>query len=403
MADIIVTNPGSGNDIKANLDTAHTAASDGDVLVMPDNMVVLSSTCTFTKKVSMRGAGSSSEIQWDTGLTDNQITNTYVDMLRWNINDNKPSGIVISNMKFTSRDVATSSARDTAIRITNAIDFRITGCTISYFGYAAVNIRHRDNLARGVIDSNTFTINAKGTGYGLGYGVLVTGEDQRWIADPEWGTNNFIFIENNTFTQHRHSVASGGCGKFVYRYNTDVNNGVQKNTDNVVHAVDSHAARATGLGTFNNFATRAFECYNNTMSHTLYFDGTTIPGSGVSTSSLVQYTVFYRGGAALVHDNSFLGTAYGAGMYIDSLPFSITKPIPYAPSWLPTLKYGNSKTGTSQAESNDDVWYWNNTVSSYGTQFVNIHTSYFSNNNQYHASQPSWYTPYTYPHPLRSI
>ena len=55
--------------------------------------------------------------------------------------------------------------------------------------------------------------------FNLGYGVVIYGEDETWVPDPQFGSGNFIFIEDNTFIEHRHSVACGGTGRYVFRNN----------------------------------------------------------------------------------------------------------------------------------------------------------------------------------------
>ena len=131
MAIITVANPGSGNDIKASIDAAHTAASDFDTLLLPNGSFILSAACAFTKKISIQGGGIGvTNLTWaSTGvISDNTLSNGYVrnggytPMFDFNINSDFPSRITVDGITFTSRNHLTSTAADTAILMTFALD-----------------------------------------------------------------------------------------------------------------------------------------------------------------------------------------------------------------------------------------------------------------------------------------
>ncbi len=409
MATITLTDPGADADIcTVGNQTLFSSATHGDIIQFPTNGNRYRCGGSFTNSNLVKVTGNCT-LYRHSSMSDASLLNAVMMYMNPNLDSTLMVGgkevrLIVDGINFESKDPATTSAQDFGLRIDYCVGFIVRNCDFSYFGYAATRIYHKDYLAKGVIWNCNYYTNAKQTGLGLGYSIQVSGQDLVWVANSNFGSDNFITIEDCYFEQSRHAVASNGGALFRVRYCTDLNNGVQKNVDRVTHTIDTHASRNTGLGAGNEFSTRAFECYNNTFSHTLYFDGTSIPGSGVDTSKLVGYTVFYRGGAGLVYNNSMLGTEYGMGMYIDALPFGTSVPLPYAPGYLSSLKYGPTNTGVTRSESDDDVWFWNNTKSSYATLFINIHSAYLTSDAQYHnvAAAPSWYTEFPYPYPGRS-
>ena len=90
-----------------------------------------------------------------------------------------------------------------------------------------------------------------------GYGIIVGAEsnaNKQWISDPEFGSNKFVFIENNYFRETRHALTGSSNAKYVFRFNKVEDNWVTK-------AIDMH-----GAGDFNNvFSSRAAEIYNNNI------------------------------------------------------------------------------------------------------------------------------------------
>ena len=88
---------------------------------------------------------------------------------------------------------------------------------------------------------------------------MVYGTNNKWIKNPRFGSSNFIFIEDNIFDYHRHSVAAGGCALYVARHNTITNDII---TSGYSSALDGHEARGAGNGS-NTYGTRAVEAYSN--------------------------------------------------------------------------------------------------------------------------------------------
>jgi len=412
---IQVTNPGNNNDIQPAISSAVNSAADGDLIVVPAGTFVFNKNVVITKFISFKGAGIGKTVFYrDKSVADNLLsTNTsWETILKFNINKDIPSNITVSGITFKSKSPSLvagdggSLAADMGIQLINCVDFVIYNCRFEYFGNAAISVFHRDTIARGLICKNEFYRNAKGfDGLGLGYGVVLYGENKKWMATPKFGSANFIFIEDNTFDYHRHAIAAGGCALYVARYNTITNNIISQFS--TTHAIDAHEARGGSLGGENYFSTRAIEAYNNTIINTTFHDGTPIV-PGQSVSKLIERAIAIRGGEAVLYNNTIKGYRFGGGIDLVSIPWGSTYPIPYSAGYLSGLALGATHTGTSTSQGAGDVFYWGNKFTSYdnyskSVDFYNYQTKYFTQNRDFHLVAKPGYTPYTYPHPLSVI
>jgi hypothetical protein len=134
----------------------------------------------------------------------------------------------------------------------------------------------------GVIDHNVFQANGK---QGIivdhgGWAGQLNG-DGSWAAPSNFGSQEFVFIEDNTFNDPN-PVGKGaidvfGGGRVVFRHNT-------------ASFLASHGTESTG----RRRGIRAFEIYDNTFTAT----------------QNSQYTaIFIRGGTGVIHDNTFVATS----------------------------------------------------------------------------------------------
>ena len=409
---IQVTSPGANMDIQPNIQTAINSAVNGDIVILPAGQFTFTKTVTITKFVSIKGQGIGQTvlIRPET-MTDASLA--QVTMFRYNINSATSSGIVFSDMTLKSKKPSLkngdglSRATDMGVEFVKCMDFIVTRCRFEYFGNGAVSVIHEDNLASGVIYKNEFVHNAKGyDALGLGYGVVVYGINNSWITDPKFGSSNFIFIEDNFFDYHRHSVAGGGCGLYVFRYN-EVRNNIAGNT---AHAIDAHEARLEKGG--NYYSTRAIEVYKNNIVNTMFKDGTSnVPDgtpivAGKDPSWLVEVAICTRGGEALIHDNYIEGYRFGVGLVANNI-LTGAYPLAYQQGYLSALKYGESHTGVDSDKGSGDNYIWNDTYKSYAptnskcVYFYNYSASYIKAERDYHLYAKADYTTYTYPHPLR--
>ena len=227
MATINVTNPGNNQDIQPNAMTAIAAAVNGDIIQFPEGEFIVNSTISTTKKLSFYGAGVYKTTLYRSESVSDATLLTWKNLLLLTINDTTSSGIVIKGFTFkglnpslTDGTDGGSIAADTGIKIVNAVDFVIAQNRIQWFGQSGINISHDDSIVGGLIYNNIFYNNSKGTtALGLGYGIEFYGGNLSYILDPELGSSKFIYIENNVFQYQRHTVATGGCAKYVFRYN----------------------------------------------------------------------------------------------------------------------------------------------------------------------------------------
>ncbi len=132
-------------------------------------------------------------------------------------------------------------------------------------------------VTRGVIYLNTFTdlYYVDPTRGALGYGVVVYGSGT-W-PPLRLGTAQTVFIEDNTFTRNRHAVASNNGSRYVFRFNTIIDN-----RENAA-AIDAHGRGVWPRGS------RQYEIYGNTVDNVVPRSAASVPipypiKSGIYTS-----------------------------------------------------------------------------------------------------------------------
>jgi hypothetical protein len=401
---IVVANPGNYNDIQPSLQAAIDNAVAGSIISIPAGTFVLNKSIVVTKFISIKGAGMDlTALYRSETVPDSTLTGPgWETMFLFNINNTASSNIVISDMSLKSKKPSASPgdggslAADFGISMVRCVDFSITRCRFENFGNAAISVDHDDAIAAGLIYKNEFTHNFKGfDGLGLGYGVVVYGANKQWISNPGFGSANFIFIEDNTFNYHRHSVAAGGCGLYVFRYNT-VNNNL------LSQAIDAHEARLTGL---NFYSTRAVEVYNNQVINTLSKDGNPIVQGG-SALLLTERAIHIRGGEALIHNNVVQGFRFAVSVenYLLSgiQPYPVFTQIGYNSG----VAFGPGHSGADLPQGDGDVFVWNTTFTPVIGQissgaFYNYQPQYFVEGRDFHLIMKPAYTSYIYPHPRR--
>ncbi len=414
-ATILVANPGADADIRPNLNTALASAASGDEILLPLGTFTLSGTVQVgSKRVSVRGQGIGKTVLYRSeSMTDGSLKDAP--MIRYL----SSSDVVVSDITFRSKKpfpdggdpgsgTGGSLASDIGLSFEQTTDFTVTRCRFEFFGNGAVSVVHDNYVARGLIYKNEFFRNFKGDvganipliGLGLGYGVVVYGINTEWIANPAFGTDNFIFVEDNTFDYHRHSIAAGGNALYVFRNNRVTNNRVGPYTQ----AIDAHEARGTGNG-LNTYSTRAVEIYNNTVINTTFWDGTPIV-PGHRASDLVERAIQVRGGEALIYGNTISGYRFGTGMSID--PITSGYPVLSQIGYLSGVNFGDTHTGTDDAHGSGDLFHWNDGFIAYvGIGGVSVGGLYnfdparIKVERDYHTVPKPNYLPYTYPHPRR--
>jgi hypothetical protein len=400
---IYVTSPGNGNSINSNFNSALSQAQNGDVIVLPAGNFIVTSQLSVNKFVSIIGHGSGS----GGTMLQKQVGSSFSYVIRYddNYNPGPNEFLVISGIYVRGYDV---SRTDVGLFIQQD-NFVVTNSKFEEFGFAGIYVKHDEDEPHGVIYNNEFIHNCRND---LGYGVSVIGRDTEWIDDPGFGTDKFIFIEDNYFSEHRHSVASSGTGKYVARYNTIIDNICQG-----AHSIDMHEARCASLGSGNHFAARAAEIYGNNITNYRVRDihgGVPIVPNG-NIEQLSFSGVGIRGGEAVIWDNYIEGFVYGVRLYIQPSSGECGTPYPMLTQigYQSALDYGSSHTGTDASHAAGDVFSWSNTFKNYDStdrSFSDWNSrgtsstypdSMLDANRDYHLVAKPGYTPYTYPHPLR--
>lgn len=393
-------------DIQPILQSAIDKAQDGDLIVLPAGDFYVSKTIVITKFISLKGQGSRKTILYQSEATPDSILRLrdHSNIILYDINREIPANIVISDIGFKSKRPMVvagdggSTARTSGITLIRCNDFVIEHCRFEYFGNSGISVRHQDTLARGVIRNNEFYYNA---GDGLGYGVTVYGSNSQWVPDPKFGSDNFIFVEDNMFDFHRHSIAANSGSLFVFRHNEVYNNIAASGG----HAIDVHEARQ------NPYGSRAMEVYDNILINTTYTDGTPIiKGSGKSPTGGVLETagIAIRNGDALIFNNALKGYAYAVTMSNwywgrTTQPY----PMPYSPGYLSGKQLGPNHSGTDTVARRGDAFIWNNTNDPFlegkndtAALFQNFQPDWWKEDRDYHLEAMPYYKPFPYPYPV---
>lgn len=260
---------------------------------------------------------------------------------------------------ITFRGIADEETADMGLSLFNGcVDFQVFDNRFTGFGNSGVEVSNFNRLnssyQRGVIYKNEFIDNYK---YGLGYGVSVYGTSET-LGPPPYGSENFVFIENNFFKGNRHAVASNHEALYVFRHNNVTDNRRQ------FSAVDAHGKTSEDLG-----GTKAVEIYNNIISQTEYYPGSI--GIGI------------RGGEALIFNNELK---------------NIAKPI------LLTMEDSGRCEQIERENSGrpTNVYIWGNAPNnvSNGCESSIIEGVIGEAGKDYFYAKKPDYQPFSYPHPL---
>lgn len=264
---------------RTDVGTAYASTVDGDTLAIPPGTCTWTTTINFAKSITIQGAGVGVTIirdgvsSPDTLITLTPPANKAIRLTAIEFQDggrastqSLPGIIAISG--------STSDGR--TARIDNCEFDGLNGFAICPFNTIGV-IDHNEFVFSGAnIPVYIFNNNWGGTNYG----------DGSYAAPPDLGGNQFLFLENNTFTyQTGARYAAIDCymgARFVVRFNTFTRCWIE------IHGTESGGRNRGG---------RAIEVYNNT------FDG----GSVVGEATIVSY----RSGTGVVFNNTatnFLST-----------------------------------------------------------------------------------------------
>jgi hypothetical protein len=261
-------NSASQSDVAA----AIASAADGDTVTIPGGTASWTRTLQVTKGITIQGAG--------VGVTIIKDTVQSGQLILWTLAANYPSRI--SGIEFQDGGrINPMGAPPGILHVdgsnTNGSTFRFDHCKWNNLNGVTVF-----DTVIGVIDHNTFVLDKYGAAI-IPYGSRWNGQnfgDGSWTAATGFGSSQFLFIEDNTFThsqpyQRAVTDAYGGA-RFVIRHNSIFNSNVAN------HGTES-TTRPRGC--------RAMEIYSNT------FTGT----------NLNKFIGGARSGVVLFHDNSISG------------------------------------------------------------------------------------------------
>ena len=232
-------------------------------------------------------------------------------------------------------------------------DFKVFNSRFSDFVFYGVGVW---GDSQGVIYRNDFLNNYRAgqTGGTTGYGVVVYGNGT-W-PPLELGTANAVFVEDNYFSGNRHNIASNNGSRYVFRYNSAIATSSVRDFS----MVDAHGRGSSTRGS------RSWEIYNNTFS-------TELAGNEKARS-----VTGIRGGDGVVFNNIVTASLTIRAM-IELSALEVAPPYPS----MDQMRSG---------------YFWNNSLD----LLVNQAPSNFVLGRDYFLTARPGYTPYVYPHPLRS-
>ena len=241
----------------ADVQNAINKAHDGDTVLVPAGSATWTSEVIVSNAITLQGAGINSTI----------ITSSLNPAL-WANNDNKGE-LQISGFTFNgagAEGFGVVSLTGYQVRMDNCL---ITNCALfsasSYDGYGVIDHCIFDERDGGIYVQDP------------DYGGDENG-DGSWATGDNWGTTNFMYVENCQFYGVGQVGAMDGCAgaRWVFRYNYVTNDIL------VAHGTDT-TGRPRG--------TRAVEVYDNTF---------VCPGGFAETFEL-------RSGTAVIYSNNCTG------------------------------------------------------------------------------------------------
>ena len=276
---------------QSDVAAAIASAADGDTVTIPGGTASWTRTLQIKKGITIQGASVGATIIKDS-VQSGQL-------IRWTLAAGYPSRLTGIEFQDGGR-VNTIDAPGGILHVdgsnTNASTFRFDHCKWNNLNGSTVF-----DTVIGVIDHNTFVLDKFGCAI-YPYGSHWDGQDYgdgSWHAPTNYGSSQFLFIEDNTFTHSKQNLqgmidAYAGA-RFVVRHNTIFNS-----------LITNHGTESTG----RTRGCRAMEIYNNNYS-------------GTNLNSQVGGS---RSGGTLFHHNTISGysgnlSAFDLQNYRNIYPF----------------------------------------------------------------------------------
>jgi len=385
------TTPGGGNVINAaslsrdDIQAAVNSASDGDIVQLPagTNNNFVGQVYINNKEIWLRGAGKTQTIlKRATPVTGQRESPLIYYQYGDSFSNNKYVRISDMSIRCTG-DPADYHEQGVKIQNQDGISL-VWNMDFRYCNYRALAFQRHET---GVVWNCDFYDNDRA---GFGYSVSIAGThanddnfDGRdgaysWSYPLNFGDyNHVVYVEDCYFEQGRHYIASHGGARYTARFNTILANGV---ADPGGHVFDMHGTADTTRGT------RQMELYNNTM--------TWVVGQPFSVSAA---------GDAIIYDNVLYNYPVGNRIYTQNK--GCCKP--WASSYPCSSLEGS--VGNCYADMPTEVYVWGNTnngvpqdIVGQDRYCVEYNPECFVEGTHYFLYPKPDYTPYTYPHPLRS-
>jgi hypothetical protein len=431
----------------SDVSNAIARAGTGDTVFVPSGSCSWTSGITFSKAITIRGAGEATAI---TASGDSLFT----------INASGSGNYRISNMKFLGKSSSGTDVNINGVWSSMRIDNikwntgSTRGITIGYshawdIVFSGASIPHQKVL----IDNINYSVTAGGTPF-----ILIYGRNQlAWQEDDGFGTDNFVFIEDSTFnwaTMVGYVIDTEFSGRFVFRHNNVFNGGVYMH--DLGSTPRSRGNRAAEVYE-NRFTCNISACSNNSVALNNTRGGTGIFFNNAATGfSLPTWNMIYR----VAFNNSFIGGGYCTdtgtrkvcqdmtrrcnGGTRDNRPCYSDGDCPgstcgdyacasnsdckdyFGNNGLCLQLDGSSENGwpcrdqsgrgkdnpTTGVQESSPIYWYNNTVNGVSNAPMRVsgqYAAYIQENRDYCNHSPAtacgskagWaYTPYTYPHPL---
>ena len=277
----------------ASVQGLHNAVLNGDTITLPAGTFTWTTRVKLTKAITLQGAGVGATIIRDGVQSGSLLTFTLVAG-----HVSRLTGIEFKNGGRINTALAPRGVLHVAGSNTNGSAFRW-----DHSKWTNVNGYSVFDTVLGVIDHNTF-LNSPGQYTIYVYGSRWNGQgtygDGSWAAPVNFGSGDFLFIEDNTFTNNDPvyfgviTDALAGA-RFVLRHNAIYNG---RPTD---HGTES-GGRIRG--------SRAMEVYNNTYTGT----------------NMANFAGGSRSSRVLFHHNTFSGywnnQVFSLGNWRNFYPFS---------------------------------------------------------------------------------
>lgn len=267
---------------RADVQAAVTAASEGNVVQIPAGICEWTTALVIGKAITLQGQGIGSTVIRD------GVTTSPLSLIRWTLVANKTSRMTGIEFQAGSATGQGDGGVTVTGNNTDSQRMRIDHCKFDHVRGFSIWVVG----ALGVADHNTFLNGAVQLPFYIFHPTWDGGSygDKSWNTGPQWGTDQFFFIEDSTFTRDTGNYvamldAQQGA-RFVVRHNTITRSWVE-----------AHGTESGGRGR----GTRAFEVYANTFT-----------GDGGGGSLLVNQ----RSGSSLIYDNTLTGMTQVATIHV---------------------------------------------------------------------------------------